>query len=134
MGPRYLIFVSEPAQGNDSHRYGENEPPGLCVISAPRLKVPAQGPRKTGWPRPWSIMTGALRSGTPPSKVKCQGPAKMAVSMLLNETRSSSKAPECPQCHGDMTIAFLVSGKRQDFVGYTCDDCGKHISRIVPSD
>ena len=75
MGPRYLIFVSEPAQGNDSYRYGENEPPGLCVISAPRLKVPAQGPRKTGWPRPWSIMTGAfLRSGTPPSKVKCQGP------------------------------------------------------------
>ena len=38
MGPRYLIFVSEPAQGNDSYRYGENEPPGLCVISAPRLK------------------------------------------------------------------------------------------------
>jgi transposase-like protein len=58
----------------------------------------------------------------------------MVVSMLLNETKSSSKAPECPQCHGDMTIAFLVSGKRQDFVGYTCDDCGKHISRIVPSD
>jgi hypothetical protein len=27
MGPRYLIFVSEPAQGNDSYRYGENEPP-----------------------------------------------------------------------------------------------------------
>jgi len=42
MGPRYLIFVSEPAQGNDSHRYGENEPPGLCVTSVPRLKVPAQ--------------------------------------------------------------------------------------------
>jgi predicted RNA-binding Zn-ribbon protein involved in translation (DUF1610 family) len=67
-----------------------------------------------------------------PLKLKCQGPAiKMVVSMLLNETKSSTK---CPQCHGDMKIAFLVSGKRQDFVGYTCDDCGKHISRIVPSD
>jgi hypothetical protein len=38
----------------------ENEQPGLCVISVPRLKVPAQGPRKTGRPRPWSIMTGAF--------------------------------------------------------------------------
>ena len=67
MGPRYPIFVSEPAQGNDSYRYGENETPGLCVISAPRLKVPAQGPRKTGWPRPWSIMTGAFGN---PSAIK----------------------------------------------------------------
>ena len=44
MGPGYPIFVSEPAQGNDSYRYGENEPPGLCVISAPRLKVPPKVP------------------------------------------------------------------------------------------
>jgi hypothetical protein len=54
--------------------------------------------------------------------------------MLLSETKSDSEVPECPQCRRGMKVAFLVSGKRQDFVGYTCDDCGKHISRIVPND
>ena len=40
-GNRQQVFEGSPA-APDSYRYGENEPPGLCVISAPRLKVPAQ--------------------------------------------------------------------------------------------
>jgi tRNA(Ile2) C34 agmatinyltransferase TiaS len=53
---------------------------------------------------------------------------------MLSETTLEAQVPQCPQCHGNMKVAFLVSGKRQDFVGYTCDKCGKHICDMVPSE
>ena len=60
MGPRYLIFVSEPAQGKDSYRSGENEPPRALRYLRARLKVPAQGPRKTGADGELSIEEASL--------------------------------------------------------------------------
>jgi hypothetical protein len=55
---------------------------------------------------------------------------------MFSETKSRFEAHvhQCPQCHSAMKVAFLVSGKRQDFVGYSCDNCGKHMSRMVPSE
>jgi hypothetical protein len=43
--------------------------------------------------------------------------------MMFSEAKSRFEAdvPQCPQCHSAMKVAFLVSGKRQDFVGYSCD-------------
>jgi uncharacterized Zn finger protein len=55
--------------------------------------------------------------------------------MNCNETpksRFETCAPECPQCRIDMKVQSIVSGKREDLVGYRCDNCGKFVNRIVP--
>ena len=44
----------------DNNLWWPERKAGVLRCLQPRLKVPAQGPRMTRWPRPWSIMTGAF--------------------------------------------------------------------------
>jgi hypothetical protein len=57
--------------------------------------------------------------------------------MIANEnpkSRFEAYAPECPKCRIDMKVLSIVSGKREDLVGYRCDNCGKYVNRMVPHD
>jgi hypothetical protein len=50
------------------------------------------------------------------------------------KSRFEAHAPQCSKCHLDMKVLSIVSGKREDLVGYHCDNCGKRVNRMVPHD
>jgi hypothetical protein len=48
------------------------------------------------------------------------------------KSRFEVYAPKCPKCHFDMKLRSVVMGKREDLVGYSCENCEKFANRLVP--